>query len=142
MNDWTHCPHCGVPDGKSACAACDCLVEQGMREGAPVGRKDDSSKLRYDLIPPYALEALAHVYTIGAARYGDGNYLKGMDWSRVGGALMRHYEAWRKGESLDKDDGQHHLASVAWCAFTLMVYEDQCIGSDDRGLVIEGATDG
>jgi hypothetical protein len=112
-----------------------------MREGAPAGRKDDTSKLRYDLIPPYALEALAHVYTIGAAKYGDGNYLKGMSWNRVIGALMRHLEAWRKGERLDVGDGQLHLASVAWCAFTLMVYEDQHIGTDDRESVVEEETE-
>ena len=99
------------------------------------GRKDDSSKLRYDLIPPYALEALAHVYTIGATKYGDDNYLHGMDWSRVGGALMRHYEAWREGEPEDQEDGQLHLASVAWCAFTLMVYDYYGIGNDDRALL-------
>ena len=139
----------------------DCLTVQGMREGAPVGygatercgnndctpdyhvcvdpsdgRKDDSSKLRYDLIPPYALEALAHVYTLGADKYGEDNYMKGLNWRRVGGALMRHWEAWRKGERLDRKDGQLHLASVAWCAFTLMVFEDQCIGVDDRGSSI------
>ena len=96
------------------------------------GRKDDSSKLRYDLIPPEALEALALVYTIGANRYGDNNYLKGLHWSRVGGALMRHYEAWRMGEQIDGEDAQEHLASVAWCAFTLMIYERRGIGTDDR----------
>ncbi len=130
-----HCIHCGVPEGKPVCAACDCVL-QGMREGAPIGRKDDSSKLRYDLIPPYALEALANVYTIGATKYGEDNYMKGLNWRRVGGALMRHWEAWRKGERLDRKDGQLHLASVAWCAFTLMVFEDQLIGTDDRGSSI------
>ena len=37
-----HCIHCGVPKGNPVCAACDCVL-QGMREGAPIGRKDDSS---------------------------------------------------------------------------------------------------
>lgn len=96
------------------------------------GRKDDAGKLRYDLIPPYALEALTYVYTIGAKKYDDHNWLKGMKWSRVTAALMRHLEAWRAGEINDKEDGQHHLASVAWCAFALMVYEKEQLGEDDR----------
>ena len=96
------------------------------------GHKDDSSKLRYDLIPPHALAELARVYTIGGNKYGDDNYLKGMDWSRVYGALMRHVQAWWMGERFDGEDAQEHLASVAWCAFTLMTFESFGIGTDDR----------
>ena len=96
------------------------------------GRKDDTKKLRYDLIPPYPLAELAEVYTIGARKYGDGNYLKGIAWSRITAALMRHLEAWRMGDTVDQEDRQHHLASVAWCAFTLMLFELEGIGEDDR----------
>ena len=42
------------------------------------GTKNDGGKLRYDLIPPRALEALAYVYTIGAAKYSDRNWEKGI----------------------------------------------------------------
>lgn len=87
-------------------------------------RKDDQQKLRYDLIPELPLRRLAEVYTIGAAKYGDSNWALGMKWSRLHGALMRHLEAWRRGEMLDPQDKQHHLASVAWCAFSLMEYEE------------------
>jgi hypothetical protein len=102
------------------------------------GRKDDSGKLRYDLIPPDALAALAYVYTIGAKKYDDHNWLKGMKWSRVIAAMMRHMELWRQGEKDDKDDGQHHLASVAWCAFALLTYERNNLGEDDRHPVYKG----
>jgi len=96
------------------------------------GYKLDVDKLRYDLIPPYALEALAYVYTVGAKKYGDDNYLKGMSYRRVFGALLRHAFAWLKGRSIDPEDGQHPLASVAWCAFALMEYERLGVGVDDR----------
>ena len=103
-----------------------------------VGKANDSTdhadKLKYDLIPPHALEELARVYTLGSTKYGDNDYLEGMGWRRVIGAMMRHLETFRKGESED-DDGFHHLAAVAWGAFTLMTYEEFRLGVDDRELV-------
>ena len=94
-------------------------------------KKDDAGKLRYDLIPPDALREVALVYTIGADKYGDNNYLGGLNYSRVIGAMMRHLEAFRCRESYDPD-GQHHLASVAWFALTLIAYEQRGLGTDDR----------
>jgi len=107
------------------------------------GRKDDGMdgnspmKCRFDLIPPHALEKLAEVYTIGATKYGDYNWLKGMRWSRVIAAAQRHLNAWLQGRTVDPDDGQHPLASVAWCMFALMEYERLGIGGDDRQSTIE-----
>jgi hypothetical protein len=95
------------------------------------GTKFDSGKLRYDLIPPHALEKLAEVYTLGSKKYGDYNWKEGMDWSRCIAAMMRHTERNRKGESLD-EEGFHHLAAVAFYCFTLMEYERCDIGNDDR----------
>jgi hypothetical protein len=100
------------------------------------GQKHDGKKLRYDLIPPEALEELARVYTIGAAKYGDNNYLGGLKWSRVIGAMMRHLEAYRAGEEIDQEDGQLHLASVMWCAATLITYEARGIPEDDRVTIV------
>ena len=110
----------------------------------PGGVKHDDGKLRYELIPPDALAALAYVYTIGAKKYDDWNWRKGMSWSRVYGALMRHLIAWQQGETYDRDDGQEHLAAVAWCAFTLMEYERLEVGTDDRPcqLVLSGGAGG
>lgn len=96
--------------------------------------KNDIEKLRYDLIPAVPLEELAAIYTMGAQKYSDWNWAKGMAWSRIYAALMRHVQAWMQGETTDQTDGQQHLGSVAWCAFTLMEYERLRIGEDDRRL--------
>lgn len=96
------------------------------------GKKNDHGKLRYDLIPSYPLESLAHVYTIGALKYADRNWEKGIAWGRIFAAMMRHAWAWWKGERFDPVDGQHHLASVAWCAFALIEYEITHLELDDR----------
>ena len=45
--------------------------------------KHDKGKLRYDLIPPEALEALVQVYTYGATKYAPDNWRNGIEWSRV-----------------------------------------------------------
>ena len=96
------------------------------------GRKDDQEKLRYDLIPVGPLAEIAKVYTIGAKKYADRNWELGIKWGRVYAALLRHVTAWWKGEQLDPKDGQHHLASVAWCALALMEYEQTHRELDDR----------
>lgn len=107
------------------------IVSPGL-EKTLGGRKDDAGKARFDLIPPEALEALASLYALGASRYGDHNWRKGMLWSRPFAALMRHAWAWWRGEKFDPKDGQHHLQSVAWNAFSLYMYELKQLGEDDR----------
>jgi hypothetical protein len=103
-----------------------------MADTGDASKKDDG-KLRYDLIPPHALELLAEVYTIGAAKYADNGWLTPpMRWGRIYRAMIGHAVEFWRGESRDEVDGQHHLASVAWCAFALMEYERLRIGEDDR----------
>ncbi len=102
-----------------------------------IARKDDTGKLRFDLIPVYPLQEIARVYTIGANKYADRNWEKGMSWGRIFAAMMRHGWAWWSGETHDPTDGQHHLASVAWCAMALMEYEKKKLGTDDRFVSID-----
>ena len=99
------------------------------------GAKNDDGKLRYDLIPVRPLAEVARVYTIGAKKYSDNNWRKGIKWSRIYAAMQRHANAWQGGEVFDPETGQHHLSSVAWCALTLMEYEQTCPHLDDRADV-------
>lgn len=102
------------------------------------GRKFDEGKLRWDLLPVEPLEKVAEVYTIGARKYDDRNWENGLKWGRVFRALLSHAFKWWKGEKYDTEDGQHHLASVVWCALALMEYERTHPELDDR----KGGTDG
>lgn len=86
------------------------------------GKKNDAAKLRHDLIPPDALNLLAHVYTLGAKKYGDRNWEDGIAFGRVIGAIKRHTSDFEAGQNLDPE-GHHHLASVAWGALALMAYQ-------------------
>lgn len=99
------------------------------------GRKDDQGKCRLDLIPPAALVALGEVYTHGAQKYDDNNWMKGLHFSRVIGALERHLARFKMGEDTDQESRCLHMASVAWCAMTLMhftLYSGQYSQFDDR----------
>lgn len=87
------------------------------------GIKYDTDKNRLDLLPTLALEEVGRVYSIGARKYTDRNWEKGLKFSRIFGALLRHLFAWWRGEKYAQDDGQHHLASVVWCGLTLLHYD-------------------
>jgi hypothetical protein len=99
------------------------------------GRKDDAGKLRFDLIPVEPLRKLVEVYTIGARKYADRNWEKGIQWGRIFAALQRHAWAFWAGEERDPVDGQLHLASVAWCAFALIEYARTHPELDDRVIM-------
>ena len=101
-------------------------------EPLSLGTKKDQGKLRFDLVPSKPLEELVRVYTIGANKYGDRNWEKGIAWGRIFAAMLRHAWAYWRGEKLDPVDGQHHMASVAWCALAFIEYETTHPELDDR----------
>ena len=96
------------------------------------GVKYDEGKERFDLIPPGPLMELAMVYTVGAQKYSDRNWEKGMAWGRVFAAVMRHLWKWWHGEKVDPEDGLSHLAHAAWGLFALMEYGNTHPELDDR----------
>jgi len=71
--------------------------------------KFDSSKPRYDLIPPSALAGMAKVLTYGAKKYKPNNWKEVDSLDRYVAALYRHLEAWRAGEKVDSESGLKHL---------------------------------
>jgi hypothetical protein len=96
-----------------------------------VGRKE-VKLARLDLIPAKPLWLLSEVYGRGARKYDDRNWEKGIEFSKLYGALQRHLLLWWTGEEIDPEDGQHHLASVAWHAFALLELGETHPELDDR----------
>jgi len=72
-------------------------------------------KLRYDLIPPEIIEELAKVYTYGAKEYGENQwqYLPN-GVQRYYGALIRHLQEFRKGNTADQKSKLYHLSHALW----------------------------
>ncbi len=90
------------------------------------GTKHDTDKPRWDLLPYGALEEVVKVYTFGANKYDDWNWSKGIQYSRLMAALMRHlFKWWWKRESIDEETKCHHLASVVFNALGLLHFELQ-----------------
>jgi hypothetical protein len=89
----------------------------------PKGKKNDTGKLRYDLIPPDAMHLLAHVYTTGAEEYSDRNWEDGINFGRLIAAGERHLQDFKAGQNVDPDGTQHHMASLAWIALAIMSFQ-------------------
>ena len=87
------------------------------------GRKDDTGKIRLDLLPGDALWEVGRVYTMGAGKYEDRNWEGGIAYGRVFAALLRHLWRWWCGETYDLQDRQHHLSSVIWAGLALLHYD-------------------
>jgi hypothetical protein len=94
--------------------------------------KYDSEKTRVELLPYNALLEIAKVMTIGAKKYGDNNWRKGMLWSRLYGACLRHLIAWYEGQDKDEETGLLHLAHAGCCILFLITYQLLGLGTDNR----------
>ena len=96
------------------------------------GIKHDTSKLRFDLIPPSSLEELVSVYTFGAEKYEPRNWERGIEYSRIYAAVQRHLSAYWRGQDLDEESALPHLAHAAWGLFALLEYQRTHPELDDR----------
>ena len=79
--------------------------------------KDSGNKIMYELIDPIFLESVANILTIGAKKYPDKDDTNWKNASRkelkhYRSAIFRHFEAYRKGESIDEETGEPHLAHI------------------------------
>lgn len=82
-------------------------------------REPAIGKGRPDLITPFGLTRLSKWYELGANKYGDFNWCKGMPYSRYTAAMFRHLIAWMKGNN-DED----HLSAIAWNALAIIHHQE------------------
>jgi hypothetical protein len=96
------------------------------------GLRFNEGKTRYDLIPPFAQEQYARVLTLGAQKYAERNWEKGMPWSKIVASLERHLYAYKRGEDFDKETGLLHAAHIMCNAGFLTEYYQIHPEGDDR----------
>lgn len=113
-------------------------MADNKQEGAK-GKRNNEGKLRYDLVEPYAMRELVKVFTGGAKKYDDHNWLNGgMDYSKMLASLKRHIAAFEMGEDYDPEMSElvgepvHHMAMAAWNALGLVSYSKWFPENDDR----------
>lgn len=94
--------------------------EQETRKYTDAGLKDepalryDAYKSRLDLIDPGFLLRLGDHYEVGAKKYAERNWQKGMSFSRCYASAMRHMLAFWSGEDFDAETGSSHVIAAAW----------------------------
>lgn len=93
--------------------------------------KKDDNKPMMTLLSPFALEEMAKVLTFGSTKYDDNNWRKGLKYTRILSAVMRHLTAYQKGEPLDPESGLSHLAHAACGLMMLIEYEKTNTGEND-----------
>lgn len=82
-------------------------------------REPSDGKGRYDLISPFALRRLALRCELGAKKYSDRNWEKGIPFSRYVDSAKRHLNQFLMG--LEDED---HLAAAAWNIFAIMHHQE------------------
>ena len=88
------------------------------------GRKFDTDKPRWDLVPISEFEDIVKALTTGAKKYDDNNWQRVENATeRYYAALMRHLCAWRKDEGSDPETGESHLAHAGACLLFLMWHD-------------------
>lgn len=100
----------------------DKIVDGGKRMSFGEGlaeREPADGKGRYDLITPFGIRRLAIWYELGAKKYADRNWEKGMPFSRYIDAAKRHLDKYIMGMT-DED----HLAAATWNILSIMHHEE------------------
>lgn len=90
-----------------------------------------------ELLSREALVQIAQVLTFGAKKYEAQNWRKGLAWSRVLGAALRHLMAFNDGEDKDPETGLSHLAHLGCCTMFLLEYEKTHKELDNRHKINE-----
>lgn len=107
------------------------MSDQIQQKDEP-GKKFDAGKPRMELLSSAAITDLAKVLTFGAQKYDAHNWRKGMSWSRLIGAALRHLTAFNNGEDNDPETGLPHTAHAMCCLMFLTEYARTQCGTDDR----------
>lgn len=82
-------------------------------------REPSDGKGRYDLITPFGLRRVAKWYELGAKKYADRNWEKGIPFSRCIDSAKRHIDKYVIG--MPNED---HLAAAVWNLLAIIHYEE------------------
>ena len=117
------CPHC------STVHLCDMTVFNTL----PEGRKDDTGKLDWALLPLYPIREVIKVLMRGEQHYDRDNWqLVENARLRYYNAAMRHITTWFEGRKTDSDTKLPHLAHAICCLLFLMWFDKKGYKDADK----------
>ena len=106
-----------------------------------VAVRADSGKDPWHLFMWDAARVVVQVLGMGAEKYSERNWEKGMKWSRCYNSAQRHLYAWfQEHEDYDKESGLLHLGHAAWNILVLLAYQIRGgfhVENDDRPNIKE-----
>lgn len=105
------------------------------------GTKYDTGKPPLSLIDRHALEEIAQVLAFGAKKYDAHNWRKGIQYSRLLDAALRHLYAFADGEDTDPESGLSHVAHAGCCVVFLLGMLHDMPSMDDRHRKVQDVTD-
>lgn len=101
------------------------LWQREKIEVGEAGKKFDSGKSRFSLLPKGAVNKIIDVLEFGAKKYDVDNWQKVENAkTRYYDATMRHIDLWWNGEKTDSETGIHHLAHAATNLLFLMWFDE------------------
>lgn len=87
------------------------------------GMRHDGGKDPWHLLPWDAVRPIVKVLAVGAKKYADRNWEKGLPYSRTYSATIRHLASWWGGETTDAESRLPHLAHAACGLLFLLAFE-------------------
>lgn len=105
------------------------------------GVRDNKTKPRVELLPPFAMLEIAKGFSAGERKYSACNWMLGgpdLTHMKIVGSLVRHLLHWIMGQEIDEDSKQYwpggvsHLALVGCNAMMLLELTHLPTGTDDR----------
>lgn len=99
-------------------------IPKGGSESSTGGKKYDTGKLDYTLLPFKQLEGTVRVLEMGEKKYSRDNWKK-VDKEKYQKALLRHMMDYANGELKDKESNEAHLSHIMCnCLFLLYLEEN------------------
>lgn len=96
------------------------------------GTKNDNGKAPMHFLTREFLEGTAKAQGFGSRKYGDFNFTKGIEYTRLLDAAMRHITAFTWGENKDPESLESHISHAAANLNMLMFMISHRPEMDDR----------
>ena len=77
-----------------------------------LGTRHNENKPKWSLVPQTALLPMVEVLEFGAAKYGVGNWTKGLPVREICESLKRHLDSFMEGEDNDAESLLSHIGHI------------------------------